>query len=185
MPNASRRTKKSSRGRRHGLRNTPRNPPGRRGRLPTRASHRSGRAQLRHPARQATASLRTAHRVDHTRRRMRMTPQQLRKRGPGKAAAPRATRQPFPPGTLHRVTETTQPFDVARYSVVRKVTTQLLPQCLMLLRDRTMAVLPAPLSDPADRLAEPARGRATLHHPVPLQRPAPLVRETQQVKRSC
>src|SRR5579859_7774267 len=46
-----------------------------------------------------------------------------------------------------------------------------------------MTVLPAPVGDFLDRPTEPIAGRLPLHHPVSPLRPAPVVRETEEVKR--
>ena len=57
------------------------------------------------------------------------------------------TREPLPPDTRHLVPEPPQRFAVTGDSEVREVTTQLLAQCLVLFRDRPMAVDPTPRGD--------------------------------------
>src|ERR1700691_4548870 len=53
----------------------------------------------------------------------------------------------------------------------------------MLLRNRAMAVEPAPLGNRRERPPETVGSRAPFHHPNPLPRSAPEVTETQEVER--
>src|SRR5438552_12041167 len=99
-----------------------------------------------------------------------------RKRAPSMAAG-----QPFPPEARHHVPEPLQRPTVARDSIVRIVTTQLLPQDAMLLRERLVQVSPAPESDPPERSPKTTRRRLAAHDPVPMPCPRPVVAEPQQV----
>src|ERR1700683_1087730 len=56
------------------------------------------------------------------------------------------------------------------------------PQRLMLRAERLVTVQPTPDGDLLDRALEAAASRLPLHHPVALLRPAPVMRESQEVK---
>jgi hypothetical protein len=68
--------------------------------------------------------------------------------------------------------------------VIRVVPSQLPRQGDPLLFDRSVAVLAAPLRNRLQRSVEAALGRPTLHRPVPLERPPPVVGEPQEVERA-
>ena len=101
---------------------------------------------------------------------------------PGNGPPTATPREPFPPDTGHKPTESGQGNRVACNSVVGEVTCQLLAQCLVLSRHRLMPVETAPLGYRLQPPAESTLGGLALHHPVPAQRPGPEVREPQQVK---
>ena len=73
---------------------------------------------------------------------------------------------------------------IAGDSVIRVVPAKLRRQGGLLLSERDVAVLAAPLHDRLQRPAEAALGRLALHRPVPLERPAPVVGEPQEIART-
>src|SRR5437016_5955157 len=96
--------------------------------------------------------------------------QQPSESGPGIPVPALAASQPFPPNARHFVTETRQACAIARDPVVCEMSTQLLAQRLVLLRDRLVSAPPAPLSNGFDRSGKSAVGRLSLHYPVPFLR---------------
>src|SRR4051794_34980974 len=157
---------------------------GRPGRLPTSPPHRSGLARLRHPAPHAMNSLRDQTGAPQPSRRQRVTPLQLAETLPRDPGLARAAAEPLVPGTSHVVPEATEARDIAEDPVIREMPSELPRQGGPLLLDRQVAVLAAPLRHRSQGPAEPVRGRLTLHRPVPLERPSPVVGEPQEVERT-
>src|SRR4051794_40665759 len=157
---------------------------GRPGRFPTSAPHRSGLAQLRHPAPRAMNSLRDQTDASYPGWRQRVTPLQLAETLPGDACLVRAAAKPLVPRTTHLVTEAAQTRAIAGDPVIREVAPQLPRQGDPLLLHRQMAVLAAPLADRLQGPDETALGCLALHRPVPLERPTPVVGEPQELERA-
>ena len=162
-----------------------RQPPrsGRPGRLPTSAPHRSGHAQLRHPAPRAMNSLRDQTDASQPSRRQRVTPLQLAETLPRDPGLARAAAEPLVPGTSHVVPEAAEARDIAGDPVIREMPPELPRQGRPLLLDRQVAVLAAPSpTAPRDRRNRP--WPSCFHRPVPLERPTPVVGEPQEVERA-
>ena len=90
--------------------------------------------------------------------------------------------QPFAPDALNGLTKSIQGERVARDSVIGVVSTHLLTQYGVLLRNRKVPVGPTPPSNRPGCSAETALGRFAFHHPVALLRTRPEVREAKQVE---
>src|SRR5262249_51049328 len=116
--------------------------------------------------------------------RQRVTPLHLAETLPRDAGLARAATEPLVPGTRHVVPEATEAREIAGDAVIREVPPQLPRQGVPLLRDRSVSVLTAPLRHRRQRPAEPAPGRLALHRPVPLEGPAPVVGEPQEIERA-
>src|SRR5262249_29251030 len=121
-------------------------------------------------------------RVNRDRWRKRVTLQEAIEAVPSHPAATPTARQPALPDPRGRGAETVQCRRVAGDPVVREVAHELLTQCPVLVLQLLVAVEPTPEREGLQSTAEPARGRLALHHPGPLARASPVVRETQQVE---
>ena len=125
----------------------------------------------------------TAHGVDRVQIRQGMACQNLAKPGPRSTPCPPSPHEPLPPDLEYLVAKTGQCRAIARDPVVRRVSSQFLAQCLVLFRERVVAMRPAPLGDLLDRPREPAGRRLPLQNPVPFPGSRPEVREAQEVER--
>src|SRR5215510_11834249 len=90
--------------------------------------------------------------------------------------------KPPTPDALHGVEKASESPPVPGDAEVRVVPLQLPGQSVVLVGDRRMPVLLAPLRYPAQRAAEAAGRRLLHHHPVALPGATPVVREAQQVE---
>ena len=95
------------------------------GRLPAQGSHRSGRAELPHPAPWRTDSLRAGQSAHDSRCCKRVPGQEPSKRIPVPVSGMGTSTQPFPPQAFHLTAEATQRPRVAGHAVVGVVAPQL------------------------------------------------------------
>ncbi len=110
----------------------------------------------------------TAHRMDGCRVDEGVALLKSGEPGPRQPIPALAAAKPFPPQTPHLLPKSLQRNVVARDPVVSVVSAEFLIQCLVLLRNRAVSVEPAPLGNRPDCPRKSARGRFSLHHPVPL-----------------
>jgi len=125
----------------------------------------------------------TAHRVNGHRVRNGVATQESDEPTHARPVPAPAASQPFPPQSPHFLPEPGQRDAVTRDPVVSTVTAEFLAECLVLLRDRPVPVVPAPLGHRPDGPGEAARRRLAFHHPIPLAGTCPVMGESQQVER--
>ena len=150
-----------------------------RGWLPTRGSHRSGLAQLRHPAPRTMVSLLNG---THCERLAPLGEDRFcvgARSGPMSCVPVTSPTKPFAPQPFHFISESVQRQEVAGDAVVRIVTPQLAAQRRLLVAQFPVPMIPAPLANSLQRSAESVLSRLALHNPSPLPGASPIVGEPQ------
>jgi hypothetical protein len=142
------------------------------------ASHRSGRAQLRHPAPRRAASLRVP--VHDDRRRKPISLEQSVHRLECHVRIRGAATEPLAPSKANTRVEFLKSMCVPGDSEVRIVPSQLRREYPMLLDERSVPVFAAPLRHSAERCSKPALVGLAVHDPAPLARLPPVMVEAEQ-----
>ena len=136
------------------------------GGYPPRATHRSGRAELPHPAPWRTDSLRAGQSAHDSRCCKRVPGQEPSKRIPVPVSGMGTSTQPFPPQAFHLTAEATQRPRVAGHAVVGVVAPQLAIQLPVLVSHPPVSVPAAPLADSLQRSAEAILRRLAFDRPA-------------------
>src|SRR5512135_3745710 len=118
------------------------------------------------------------------RRRQRVTPLQLTESLPRDAGLARAATEPLVPDSPRVVPKAADAPRISGDSVVGEVSAQLRRQGPPLLQKGEVAVRAAPPSYHLQGSAEAVLGRLAFHRPGPLERPAPVMGEPQEVERA-
>src|SRR3990172_4712483 len=103
--------------------------------------------------------------------------------GPIPAMLAITTGEPLLPRAGRKVIKLRQRRRVASDPVVVVVSLEFLLQGYVLLTERLVAVTSAPLGDLRERTSESIRGRLPFHHRTSLPRSAPVMGESEEVKR--
>ena len=143
--------------------------------------HRSGRAELPHPAPRATGSLRDSCPCS-SRQRQGVVPLELSKPPPAHVSTLTPPAKPATPDALDIPQVAVQRCAVARHSVVVVVACELLRQHGALLGDRPVTHSAAPPINRHECPVEATLGCLALHDPVAAARPRPVVWEAEQIE---
>ncbi len=103
---------------------------------------------------------------------------------PGQRAEVIAAIKPLSPTRPDLVEKPCQGCRVPRHSVIRIVSAQLLVQLLVLVTDRQVSIISAPVVNAANRSSEAILGGFEFDDPVPIPGSCPVMGEAQEVKRS-
>ncbi len=156
--------------------------PGRPGQLPTRASHRSGRARLTHPAPQCEGLLRAVYAVNHLNWRERIPLRDASKAIPSPARASATPSEPLAPNPLDLMAEALQGITVSGESEISVMPAELRTENPVLFAYRRVPVATAPSTDPAQASGQTCLGSPSLQDPASLARSPPVQGEAQKVE---